>query len=95
MSDYARAECKTHGAMRAAYVCQHINAPVEQTKGIGFNAVRDDQGCINAWCDTCEAYLVANGDEWNDVTEAFASIRLLCENCALERAEANGITEVT
>ena len=95
MNDFTKAECKTHGAQRAAYVCQHLNAPVEETMGRGFTAVRDEQGCINAWCDTCEAYLVANGDEWNDKTEAFASIRLLCESCAMERANANGIPEVT
>lgn len=95
MSDYTKAECKTHGAQRAAYVCQHLNVPAEEAKGRGFVAVRDDDGCINAWCDRCEAYLVANGNEWNDKTERFANIRLLCESCAMERAEANGITEVT
>lgn len=95
MNDYSKAECSIHGAQRAAYVCQHLNVPAEETRDRGFIAVRDDQGCINAWCDTCEAYLVANGDEWNDKTEAFASIRLLCESCAMQRAIANGVTEVS
>lgn len=93
MSDYTKAECKTHGSQRAAYVCQHLNAPAEQAK-VGFNGVRDEDGCINAWCDACEVFLNANGGEWNDKTERHASIRLLCETCALERARANGVSEV-
>jgi len=34
--------------------------------------------CINAWCDECKK-VVNEGGGWNDETEAFADIKLVCE----------------
>ncbi|WP_216859300.1 hypothetical protein [Sulfitobacter aestuariivivens] len=41
----------------------------------------DENNAVNAWCDGCEKFRLANGNEWNDTTEAHAKIKLLCRNC--------------
>jgi hypothetical protein len=43
--------------------------------------MRDPDGHVNAWCDTCEALLALNGGAWNHEAEAFAGIKLICEDC--------------
>jgi hypothetical protein len=56
----------------------------------GLIWLRDHDGNINAWCDDCEAYLDAHGQEWNDHTEAYAGITLICEGCFMRVARMNG-----
>ena len=78
-------ECNEHGNTKVAFVCHHLlsgecvgwNEPEE------YDEDPDDEfaGCINAWCDECENVANAGGG-WNDETEAFADIQLICENCA-------------
>jgi hypothetical protein len=43
--------------------------------------LRDDEGCVNAYCDACDVRLERAGGEWNDEVEAEAGIRLICEGC--------------
>ena len=85
-------ECDSHGETRPAFVCHHFfsgervgwNEPGE------YEEDEDDEfaGCINAWCDNCEEFVNKIGT-WNEESEAFADIRLVCENCALKFKEAN------
>ena len=85
-------ECGNHGNSKPAFICYHLvhevsvgwNEPEVYDKG------EDDPfyGCINAWCDMCEAKAISTGD-WNDESEAFANIQLICEICALRIREAN------
>ena len=77
-----RVECASHGSREATYVCQHLVSG----EGSGFNYAHDeedpDELWPGAWCDACERVLDAEG-EWNDRSEAFARIRLLCDGCQL------------
>jgi len=84
-------ECCTHGNRYPAYVCQHLNlyAPV------GFNepfnsdpdlAYANEE--LNAWCDACDTVLTEAG-EWNDESEAFAKINLICDACFFEMKKLN------
>jgi hypothetical protein len=85
-------ECGTHGRSRPAFVCWHV---AYESK-VGWNEPEiydkepdeDFYGCINAWCDKCEAKAISTGG-WNDESEAFANIQLVCEPCALSFKREN------
>lgn len=34
-----------------------------------------------AWCSACDEVLLKEGGEWNDKSEAFAGVSILCEGC--------------
>jgi hypothetical protein len=87
-------DCDTHGSARAAFVCQHTLQSLQDAKARGFISVRDPNGCINAYCHECDAVLQSHGGNWNDESEAFASITLVCEGCATKVATLNGMTEL-
>lgn len=75
-----------------AFVCHHFL----KKENIGWNEKEeyifdeDDEfwDCISAWCDKCESYRVKN-DGWDEKSEMFADIQLVCENCALKYKQAN------
>lgn len=77
--------CATHGARRAAFVCQHLSAD----KYTGFHEAFDSDPLVEAeddyqaWCDACEEVRLQAG-EWNEESEAFAKIRLICDQCFFE-----------
>jgi hypothetical protein len=81
-------ECPEHGVRDATYVCQHLVSGV----GSGFHWGHDDddpdQLWPNAWCDACERVRESEG-EWNDRSEAFAGVRLLCDGCYQTARERN------
>ncbi|QMU57813.1 MAG: hypothetical protein GKR98_06155 [Boseongicola sp.] len=74
-------ECSTHGQTRPAFVCQHLLATLRDKKERGVNWLWDEEKQVNAWCNDCEDFLQSHGEEWNDETEAFAKITLICEGC--------------
>ena len=43
---------------------------------------------LQAWCDECELARLTAG-EWNEVSEKFAAIKLVCEKCYFEMKELN------
>lgn len=86
-------ECGEHGSRRRAFVCQHL---IKSTK-TGFEEAfptfpdmefefEDDD--FQAWCDECEKVRVAE-DGWNDESQKFAKIKLVCEKCYFEIKEFN------
>ncbi|QJF50850.1 hypothetical protein [Roseobacter ponti] len=81
MNDIGVVQCDRHGQVQAAYLCQHLLAGLTDRSPRGVNWVTDENDAVNAWCDGCESYLLANGNEWNDRTEAHAQIKLVCRNC--------------
>lgn len=81
MNDESVVECATHGQMRAAYVCQHLLQSRRDGHPRGVNWLWDDERLVNAWCDECDAFLDQHGGEWNEKTEAFAGIKLICQSC--------------
>ncbi|MEZ0183782.1 hypothetical protein AB9T89_16180 [Flavobacterium oncorhynchi] len=89
--NHRKVECSNHGLRNNAFVCQHL----VNSEFPGFWEPFDsdstkeyDDGELNAWCDKCDKILVEQG-EWNDVSEEFAQIQLICEVCFFELKELN------
>jgi len=70
-------ECRIHGTSYATFVCQHL----PKGQGLGFYCADDpDDPHPDAWCAECEKMRSSEG-EWNDTSETFAKITLLCAGC--------------
>lgn len=85
-------ECESHGKMRTAFICQHLNNSVktgfeeafESHKGMELKEDDDFQ----AWCSECETQrLKTNG--WNDESMEYANIKVVCEGCYFVIKEFN------
>ncbi len=90
MSDVPKklVECSEHGPQQATYVCQHIVLGLRGDEARGFWSAADSGNPRpDAWCTACNEFLHEKGGDWNDVTEAFASVTLLCGAC-YDRAKA-------
>src|SRR5689334_23052184 len=76
-------KCASHGAPEEVFICSHL---VGETAGLGFH--REDPSPENpypdAWCDKCEVVRAAQNG-WNEQSELFLNIQLVCEIC-YERA---------
>ena len=85
-------DCGIHGFRRPAFICQHLNR--EEKKGFeeSFASHKgmdlDDEDDFAAWCDECEQVRV-DKDGWNEESEKFAKIKLVCEDCYFELKECN------
>ena len=73
-------ECSTHGKQQATFVCQHIILSLQDGKPRGFWSAETEELRPDSWCSECED-LVNEVGEWNDETEAFAGVSLLCGAC--------------
>ncbi|MBO2008977.1 hypothetical protein [Hymenobacter negativus] len=86
-----RVECSTHGNRYPAYVCQHLNLktpvgfyePFASDPSVIYS---DDE--LNAWCNACDEVLTRVG-EWNEESESFAKIKLVCDVCFFDMKELN------
>lgn len=87
-------DCCDHGRVLASFVCTHTLESLADGEARGFLWTRDGDGCVNAWCEKCEAFKADNGGNWNEITEKFADISLVCEACASRVASMNGIKEL-
>ncbi|SRR5712692_969622 len=80
-------QCVKHGPREAAYVCRHLNL----TDKVGFYQAYDpenpEEEVLNAWCDECERVRLEGGGEWNDKSEGFAQIWLVCSECFYRNAK--------
>ena len=90
-ADKKQVECRTHGNRYPAYVCQHLN--LRTPVGFYESFASDPQetyanDALNAWCDTCDEELMRVG-EWNEESEAFAQIKLVCDACFFDMKELN------
>ncbi|KFC19923.1 DUF6882 domain-containing protein [Chryseobacterium sp. FH1] len=85
-------DCGNHGFKRPAFVCQHLE--LDSKKGFeesfetfpGMDLEDDDD--FSAWCDECERKRI-ECDGWNDKSEEFAKIKLVCEDCYFEMKKSN------
>lgn len=89
MSDESKkVECNIHGEAPATFICCHLG----DGENLGFNLAfdPDDEDCLypDAWCDKCDEVLEKEG-EWNDTSEAFANIKLVCSECYKQIRERN------
>lgn len=72
-----KVECRNHGTSYATFVCHHLLTG----QGLGFICVDDpNDPQPDAWCSECEKVRSAEGS-WNDTSEAFAQVSLLCAGC--------------
>ncbi|MFT4666379.1 MAG: hypothetical protein ACI8YQ_003237 [Polaribacter sp.] len=85
-------ECSTHGKLRVAYICQHLNEEFATGFEESFDTYRgmelaegDD---FQAWCPLCEKER-AKTNGWNDASMEFAQIELVCEKCYFDIKELN------
>ena len=81
-------ECGVHGAEGAAWVCRHLD--LDEPVGFveGYDPDEPDAELFQAWCAACDEVLAREG-EWNDRSEAFAGIRLVCRACYREMKALN------
>ncbi|MGJ8716650.1 MAG: DUF6882 domain-containing protein [Maribacter stanieri] len=85
-------ECSTHGKLRTAFICQHLNTENKTGFEEAFETYRgmelgeDDD--LQAWCAECEKERLKD-DGWNDESMEFAKIKLVCERCYFEIKESN------
>ncbi|MCD2259494.1 DUF6882 domain-containing protein [Psychroserpens luteolus] len=85
-------DCGNHGFKRPAFVCQHLNLKKANGFEESFTTYRgmelDEEDDFAAWCNECEKVRVEK-DGWNEESEKFAKIKLVCEECYFELKEFN------
>jgi len=73
----APVNCTKHGESYATFVCQHL----ARGFGLGFFCAEDPQDPQpDGWCAACNQILDKEGG-WNDRSEKFAGITLVCAHC--------------
>jgi len=81
-------ECSRHGRRRPSFICQHL----QHGEHLGFHQPEDppdaDWPFQNAWCSECERVVLKEGG-WNDRSEAFAKVMVICEGCFEEIKQRN------
>ena len=83
VDDEKYVECSSHGKQQATYVCQHIVQSLRDGTPRGFLSAEPEPGDVrpDSWCTACEDIVNNTGGEWNDESEAFAGVTLLCGAC--------------
>lgn len=85
-------ECTQHGFARPGFVCQHLDCKTVSGFHEAFDTYKgmelEEEDDFQAWCDECEKVRAEYG-EWNEESENFAQIRLVCENCYFELKKFN------
>lgn len=75
-----KVNCGVHGLRDEAFVCQHLL----KGKNLGFNLSYDPENPFElfppAWCNDCDSVLDEE-DEWNEKSESYAGIKLICSGC--------------
>lgn len=91
-SDPRIINCGTHGTGVAAVVCRHhIDA---HDHVVGFVENSDDPGDLQAWCDRCEAFFLAEGDK-TDAFREFNDFAVVCIQCysLLKSRHSNSLSQ--
>ncbi|WP_032096973.1 MULTISPECIES: hypothetical protein [unclassified Alteromonas] len=75
--------CCKHGEQQATFVCQHLMDSMTTKNKVGYNSApeSDDNKRPDAWCNQCEVKRLECGGDWNEESEAFANIKLVCGCC--------------
>ena len=85
-------ECAEHGPQEPTFVCQHLARSLATQQPVGFFFAREPRG--DAWCAACEEVRVREGGEsgdFNERSEAFAGIQLLCGACYDKVRQLHGL----
>ncbi|MDR6921946.1 MULTISPECIES: DUF6882 domain-containing protein [Chryseobacterium] len=87
-------DCGNHGFKRPAYVCQHLNLETPVGFEEAFDTYKgmelDDEEDFQAWCNDCEKIRIKY-DGWDEESEKFAKIKLVCEDCYFEMKKLNNL----
>jgi hypothetical protein len=86
--DDNKVQCGVHGKSSATFICHHLSEGEKLGFNVGFDPNEPDDLYPDAWCDQCDEVLEQEG-EWNDKSEAFADIKLVCAGCYCEIREKN------
>lgn len=70
--------CGTHGEDVAAVVCRHHIDTLDRVAGFVENS--DDPDDLQAWCDDCEVFFLAEGDKTAAFRE-FNNFAVVCTQC--------------
>ena len=81
--DDKKVECSVHGNSSPTFICQHLAKGDKLGFNVGYYPNDPDSLYRDAWCDLCEEILDKEGG-WNDKSEAFADIKLVCSGCYCE-----------
>jgi hypothetical protein len=74
--------CGEHGQQQATFVCQHLAQSLRTKEMVGFFTADDpDNPRPDAWCAACEKKVWMTGGKWNDESEAFARVTMICGRC--------------
>ena len=85
-------ECASHGEQEATFVCSHLAASLGARESVGFYwSPNEGSDRGDAWYARCEDVRIRCGGDWNDESEAFANIQLLCGGCWDRLKELNGL----
>lgn len=85
-------DCETHGPTSATYLCQHLVGGEKRGFNPGYDPDLPDDLWPDAWCDECEKVLESEG-EWNDESQKFADIRVLCCRCYEDIRDRNWVQD--
>jgi hypothetical protein len=85
-------ECGTHGTRTVTFVCNHLVHGEKLGFNCGYGEDEPDAIYPDAWCDECEKVLNIEG-EWNDKSESFADIKIVCSSCYEDLRERNWIQD--
>ncbi len=78
--------CATHGASMPAYLCRHLVSG----RNLGFiTAEAPGEEFPDAWCGDCDRVRLAEGGEWNEHSEAFAGVTMICSRCYVAARDRN------
>jgi len=74
--------CPDHGQVRPAFVCRHLFQQLleKDFTPIGFFEPDTAGESPNGWCKQCDEVMAREG-AWNNVSEAFADVKLVCSGC--------------
>lgn len=75
-------ECQMHGEEEETFVCHHLAQALRTGETVGFFWAGGPRG--DAWCSACEEVRIREGGvtgDWNERSEKFADIQILCGAC--------------
>ncbi len=78
-------ECDKHGPNEATFVCSHILETLRTKTPRGLNWDFDEEGGIQAFCDSCWN---ATDEEWLEISAD--TCRMICLGCLKDAAAING-----
>jgi hypothetical protein len=73
-------DCPIHGESEPAFVCRHLNLDHPVGFVEGYDPDDPDTELFHAWCSECDIVLQREGT-WNDRSETFAGVRMVCRGC--------------